>query len=60
MNMTLGTQWERESHLVIYEPGPSKRHVDYCFVRRNQRKMVKGIEVLPSDKCITQQKNIGM
>ena len=35
-----------ESHPVTYKAGPSKTRVDYCLVRRNQRKFLKDIEVL--------------
>ena len=50
MKMTVGnTVFKNEaSHLVICEPGPPKPQVDYCLVRRKQRKLLKDIKVLPS------------
>ena len=38
MNMAVAL---RASHLVTYESGPSKTQVDYCLVRRIQRKFLK-------------------
>ena len=58
MNMTVGNTLfkMRVSHLVTYEPGPYKRNVDHCLVKRKQRKFLKDIKVLPSEECITQRK----
>ena len=44
------------SHLVTYQCDPLKTQVDYRLVRRDQRKFVKGLEVLPREDCITQHK----
>ena len=53
MNMTVGTTLfkKRENHLVTYESGPSKTQVGHCLVglRRNQKKFLKDITVLPSE-----------
>ena len=40
IKMTLGNTFseKKASHLVTYEPGPSKTQVDYSLVRKNQRK----------------------
>ena len=42
MNMTVGNTSE------IFSLSHLKTQVDYCLVRRNQRKFSKGIKVLPS------------
>ena len=42
---------KRQSHLVTCESGPSETKVDYCFVKRDQRKFVKSIKVLTCKKC---------
>lgn len=36
---------EREIHLVASESDSSKAQVDYCFVRRDQKKFVKDLKV---------------
>ena len=41
------------SHPVIFDFGPSKTQVDYCFVRRKQRNFFKDIKPLPSEGHIT-------
>lgn len=58
MNMTVRNTLfqKRASHLVNNESGPSKTHLDYFWVRRNQQKFLKDIEALPSEQCITQDK----
>ena len=47
---------EKPSHLLTYESGPSKTLIDYCIVRRNERKFLKDIKALPSEEFITQYK----
>ena len=49
---------KRKSHPVTYESGPSKMQVEYCLVRRDQRKFVKDMKALPSERCITQHKQV--
>ena len=39
---------KREGHLFTFQSGSSKTKVDYCLVSRNQRKCLKGINVLPT------------
>ena len=58
MNMAVGNILfkNKASHLVTYKPGPSKIQVDYCLVRRNQRKFLKDIKFLRSKECITEHK----
>ena len=55
MNMTVGnTHFKKsESDLVTYESGPSKTRVDYSLVRRNQRKLLQDMKILPSEEYIT-------
>ena len=53
MNLTVGNALFKKrgkslSHL--------KTQVDYCLVRRNQRKFLEDIKVLTSAECITQYK----
>ena len=45
---------KKTSNLLACEPGPSKTQVDYCLIRRNQRKFLKDIKVLSSEEYITQ------
>ena len=47
INITMRNSFlkKKESHLVPYESGLSKTEADYCFMRRNQRKIVKLIKV---------------
>ena len=51
INMILGNTFfkNRASHLVLvtYEFDSSKTHVSYCLERRNQRKSLKDIKLLP-------------
>ena len=56
MNMTVRNTLfkKRVSHLVTYESGISKTWTDYSLVRRNQRKFLEDIKVLPGEECITQ------
>ena len=58
MNMTAGYTLfgKRASHLVTYKSVPSNIQVDYCLVNRNQKKVLKDMEVLTSRECITQYK----
>ena len=58
MNMSVDNTLfkKRASHLVTYESGPSKTHIDYYLVRRNQIRFFKDLKVLPSEECITQHK----
>ena len=53
---------KRDSHLVTYksgsESGSAKTQVDYCLVRKGQRKLLKDIKVVPSEECITQHKPV--
>ena len=58
MNIPVGNTFfkKRVSHLVTHESRPSKTQLDYCLIRRNQRKFLKDMKVLPSEECITQYK----
>ena len=47
-----------KTHLIKYESGPSKMQLDYCLVKRNQGFYLKGINVLPNEDFITQQKPV--
>ena len=38
---------KKARYLFIYESGPSKTQVDYCLIKRNQRKFLKDIKLLP-------------
>ena len=49
---------KRANHLVTYESGPSKTQVDCCLLRRNQRKVLKGIKVLPKAECFTRHMSL--
>ena len=49
---------KRDSHLVTYESGSAKTQVDYCLVRKDQRKLLKDIKVIPSEECIAQHKPV--
>ena len=48
MDMAVGKTLlkKRVSHLVTYDSGLSKTQLDYCLVRRGQRKFLKDIKVL--------------
>ena len=53
MDMAVGRTLskKRANHLVTCESGPSKTQFDYCLLRRNQRKFLKDIKVLPKAEC---------
>ena len=36
---------KRANHLVTYKSDPSKTQVDYCLVRKNQRKFLNDISL---------------
>ena len=50
MNISVGNTLfkNRASHLVTYEPGPSKTQVDSYLARRNQNRFFKDFKFLPS------------
>ena len=58
MDMIVGNTFfqKRDTHLVTYESGLSKTQIDYCLVRRTQRKLLKDVKVVPGEECITQHK----
>ena len=50
MNVTVGKTLfkNRASHLATFESGPTKTEVNYCLIRRNERKFFQDMKVLPS------------
>ena len=48
--------YEWESQLIIYESGPSKVSLGYCFVRRDQIQFMKDLLILSRKEVITQEK----
>ena len=47
---------KKASHIINFEPGPSKTRVNYGLVKRNQTKFLKDTKVLPRKECITYHK----
>lgn len=49
MNMAVGKTLFRKkvSHLITYDSALSKTQIDYCLVRRGQKKLLKDVKVLP-------------
>ena len=43
--------YEWESQLIIYESGPSKASLGYCFVRRDQIQFMKDLLTLSRKGC---------
>ena len=47
---------KKATHVVTYVSFPSKGQVDYCLVRRNQRKFLKDRKALPSEECVSKHR----
>ena len=58
LNVMVGSSFfnKSASHLIAYQSGPCKTQVKYFLERKDQRKLVKDVSILPSEDCITQHK----
>ena len=54
LNLAVGNTLFKKaaSHVISYESRASNTQVKYCLVRRNQRKFLEDIKILPSEKCV--------
>ena len=47
---------KRDTHLVTYCSGPHMTQIDYMLFRKNFRKSVLNVKVIPSEECVQQHK----
>ena len=54
-DLLVGNTWfiKRDSHLISYYSGPHRTQVDYALYRRNFRKSVTNVKVIPGEECAT-------
>ncbi len=55
-DLLLGNTWfkKRNSHLITYESGPDKTQIDFIMYRKNMRRMVTDVKVIPGEECAPQ------
>ena len=58
MNLVLANTCfkKNEGKLVTYESGGCRTVVDYILIRKNERRMVRNVNVIQGESCITQHK----
>ena len=47
---------KRDSHLITYASGDHVTQVDYILFRRNLRKLIQDVKVIPGEECLTQHR----
>ena len=45
---------KRQSHQVTYQPGENKSQIDYNLVKQQNIKLVRNVQVIPTEVCVTQ------
>jgi hypothetical protein len=58
MDLAVANTWfmKEEGKLVTYESGGCRSVVDYCLIRKNERKMVRNVNVIQGEACFPQHK----